>query len=253
MFVFTCEDKLENMMCCIYDAWERALKVGHDNVRLQREPILQSSLFEDYIHVDLDMDKYEKVIRSIRNKISNQVYYYVCYAALSCEEDALDIIYRFLISGFKKGAQVLEDLGDPSVMRFFELKRKVANEAHFFKEFARFTSIDNKVYVCHLEPKSDIIEIVANHFMDRMGSEHWMIVDDNRHYAVVHPKCEDYYIKNLTDYEFEQLCRVENISDEYTDMWRAFFDAIAIKERENKRCQRNLMPIWYRKHMTEFM
>ena len=44
----------------------------------------------------------------------------------------------------------------------------------------------------------------------------------------------------------------ENMEDEYTDMWKTFFEAIAIKQRRNTECQRNLMPLWMRKHVTEF-
>ena len=47
-------------------------------------------------------------------------------------------------------------------------------------EFARFNSIGNKVYVCHLEPESDVIYEVSLHFADRMPSENWLIIDDNR-------------------------------------------------------------------------
>ena len=141
----------------------------------------------------------------------------------------------------------------PEVARILELRRNVGNEAHYFREFARFNSIDNRLYICHLEPKNDITEIVANHFADRMPSENWMIIDDNRKTAVVHvADCEN-YIRILSDDEMEKLKKTELVSDEYTDMWRAFFDAIAIKERTNYRCQRNMMPLWMRKHATEFM
>ena len=33
MYIFTCENTFEDMMCCIYHAWEKALKVGHGCVR----------------------------------------------------------------------------------------------------------------------------------------------------------------------------------------------------------------------------
>ena len=36
MYIFTCEDRFEDMMCCIYHAWEKALKVGHGCVRLEK-------------------------------------------------------------------------------------------------------------------------------------------------------------------------------------------------------------------------
>ena len=128
----------------------------------------------------------------------------------------------------------------------------MGSEAHYFREFARFTSLDDKVYVCHLEPKNNVIMLVGEHFADRMPSEHWMIIDDNRRFSVVHPKDEEFYLRYLTDEEFETLCRSETFEDQYTDMWRSFFKTIGIKERKNASCQRNMFPIWMRKHAVEF-
>ncbi len=253
MKVFCCKDKFEDMLTCIYDAWSFALQKGHDNVRLVREPVFQQSLFDEYVHVEPDSEKVEKVIRSIKRQISNQAYLYIFYASLSSEEDALQSMYNFLRVGFAVGGQVCSMYGNPHVMRIVELKRKVGNESHYFREFARFTSLDNKVYVCHIEPKSNVVMMVGNHFADRMPSEHWMIIDDNRRLAAVHPKDSDNYLRYLTDTEFETLSHSENYKDKYTDMWKSFFDAIAIKERKNKACQRNMFPVWMRKHAVEFM
>ena len=44
----------------------------------------------------------------------------------------------------------------------------------------------------------------------------------------------------------------EEYEDEYTDLWKTFFHAIAIDERKNYVCQRNLFPLWKRKHAVEF-
>ena len=35
MYIFTCENTFEDMMCCIYHAWEKALKVGMDVLDLK--------------------------------------------------------------------------------------------------------------------------------------------------------------------------------------------------------------------------
>jgi len=42
------------------------------------------------------------------------------------------------------------------------------------------------------------------------------------------------------------------VSDKYEQLWKTFFETIAIKERTNPKCQRNLMPLWIRAHMNEF-
>lgn len=252
MYVYTCRREFEDMMCCIYAAWEQALRVGHDQIRLEVEPVEQLQLFDEYIHVDVDSEKVEKVMRSIRQKISMQAFVSVYYVAMSHETDALDAIYRFLIRGFSMGNAVLSHLTDPFVQRFFELRRSVGNEAHFFREFARFTSVDNRFYICHMEPKSNVILFVGEHFADRMPSEHWMIIDDNRSIAVVHPKDGDNYLRTLTREELSAFMQLESQQDLYTDMWKTFFDTIAIRQRENRDCQRNMIRIWMRKHVTEF-
>lgn len=239
-------------MTCIYDAWSYALDHGHGSLRLEREPIYQQSLFDEYVHVDADLEKTEKVVRSIKKQISGQAYMYVFYASLSEEEDALQAIYNFLRVGFAVGNRVCDMYTNQHVMRMLELKRRVGNESHYFREFARFTSLDNMVYVCHIEPKNNVVMLVGEHFADRMPSEHWMIIDDKRKIAVVHPKDEDNYLRYLTEDEFSVLCQTEDYEDRYTDMWRSFFKAISIKERENIACQRNLFPIWMRKHAVEF-
>ena len=65
MKVFTCKDRLEDIMTCIYDAWSEALQIGHDQIQLKKEPTFQQTIFDEYIHVDQDASKAEKVIRSI--------------------------------------------------------------------------------------------------------------------------------------------------------------------------------------------
>ena len=252
MKIFTCKDRLEDIMTCIYDAWAEALKIGHSQIQLKKEPIFQQTMFDEYIHVDGDPSKAEKVIRSIRRNISEEAYLDVYYATLSAEEDALQAIYNFLRAGFAAGGSILRQYSNPHVIKLLEIRRRVSNEAHHFQEFARFQSLDSKVYVCHLEPQNDVIMLVGNHFSDRMPSEHWMIIDDNRKTACVHVKDGENYLRYLTDEEFETLRQTESYEDEYTDMWKTFFHAISIEQRRNYICQRNLFPLWKRKHAVEF-
>lgn len=252
MKIYTCQDRLTDIMTCIYDAWSEALKVGHNQIQLKKEPVYQQTMFDEYIHVDGDSSKAEKVIRSIRRDISDTAYLNVYYASLSADENALQAIYDFLRVGFAVGSHVLEQYTNPYVMKLLEIRRRVSNEAHHFREFARFQSLNSRVYVCHLEPKNDVIILVGTHFADRMPSEHWMIIDDTRKTACVHVKDGENYLRYLTDKEFETLRLTESYEDEYTDMWKTFFHTISIKQRENYICQRNLFPVWKRKHAVEF-
>lgn len=251
MYIFTCSNDFESMMTCIYDVWDARL--GSQNVRLALEPVGQQELFSTYIHVDMDTEKAAKVIRSISRKISWEAYRQIYLAAMTEEEDRLDVIYRFLRVGFACGAGVTRMLAEPSVMRLFELSRRCGNEMHSYREFIRFSRIEPGIYVSHIEPTCNVAALTAKHFEDRMPSEHWLIIDDRRKLAVVHPKNQPIYLTTLTEEELMRLAETEAQSDPYTDLWEEFFRTIGIKERENPRCQRNLFPIHYRKHATEFI
>ncbi|MDD3185356.1 MAG: TIGR03915 family putative DNA repair protein [Anaerostipes sp.] len=248
MTVFVCEDTFDAMMTCIYEAWSSRL--GHSNVKLKAQPIGNYELFCEYRHIETDDTKTQSVIRSIQKKISFQAYLMIYRAAMSDAQDKLDAIYRFVIAGFHYGSHVTDFLQEPVVMRIFELSRKVSNEAHFFREFVRFANMNHNVLVSHIEPKSNVLTMIAPHFCDRLPSENWMIIDDTRNLAIVHPSDQDYYLTSLSPTELRELSK--ETQDPFIDLWKGFFEHIGIKERKNPRCQRNMMPIWYRKHMTEF-
>lgn len=248
MTIFTCQDSFEAMMTCIYEAWSSRL--GHHNVRLLTEPCGTMELFCEYHHVKPQEEKAKSVIRSIRSKISLEAYRMVYRAAMSDQEDKLDTIYRFIAAGFHFGADVIHYLQEPVVMRMQELNRRVLNEAHLFREFIRFSERQRRVLVSFISPKCNVLTLVAPAFADRMPSEDWMIIDDLRREAVVHPHDQDYYITALTDVELYELKQEKD--DPVKELWICFFETTAILQRKNPACQRAHMPIWYRKHMTEW-
>ena len=250
MTVFSCKSDFDSMMTCIYEAW--ASRKGHSQVKLMPEPIYEQELFTEYIHVEADQNKSESVVRSIMQKVSTQAYVWVYYASRSHEEDALDTIYRFLVLGFHYGQQICDMLQNPVVIRMMELRRNVGNESHYFREFLRFHSIDQQLYIAHIEPKNDVLVLVANHFAERMISENWIIVDDSRNIAVIHPINSEFYTRILTDEERSKLQETENMEDRFVTLWKDYFQTIAITERTNPVCQRNHIPIWMRKHVVEF-
>ena len=144
-------------------------------------------------------------------------------------------------------------LQEAPVATFFELNRRVENEAHRYREFIRFSGFPGDVLVSHISPKSDVLTLTAPYFADRMPSEYWIIIDDTRRTAAVHPRDENFYLTRLTPEEFLRLNVPDREEDPYPELWREFFRSVSIKARENYRCQRGFLPLWMRKHMTEFI
>ena len=250
MIIYTCSDNFEDMMTCIYDAW--ASKEGHKNIRLMTEPVYEPELFCEYRHVDGDSEKSKKVIRSVQKQINFQAYQMIFRCAMSCLPDKLDRIYRFLLLGFSCPKEAVSMMQHPYVFPVFEASRTVQNETHQFREFLRFQALPGEILTAHIEPKSNILSLLFPAFDDRLPSENWMIIDDTRRIAAVHPADGETYLTALSAGEFERLSHTEGIEDPFIDLWKTFFHTIEIRERANPVCQRTHLPNWYRKHMTEF-
>lgn len=249
--VYVCEDSFEGILCGVYDAFMG--KKGHSNVKLaiagQGDTM---ELFCEYQDVPLVMEKAEKVIHSVRTRISEDAYEVVYKASLSREGGRADCIYRFLIYGFHIGRGVTDMLQIPEVFRVFEMCRYLDNEAHLFKEFLRFVEMDGGFLVSKIGPKNDVLVLMVPHFADRLPEENFIIYDEIRKKAAIHPAGRPWFLMNLASSEWEDRLQKAIDEDCYETLWKVFRKSIAIQERRNYVCQRNHMPLRYRVYMPEY-
>lgn len=247
---FVCDDDFGAMMSCVYEAWRWGNRGFAVELAVESEANYQLFCVEHYVMYD--EERAQKVIRSIRQKVSWKAFQMVYHCAMSELPEKLDVIYRFLRIGFVVGAGVTAYLSEEPVMRIAEVARRVTNESHKFREFVRFTRMEEGVLCAVIEPKSNVLTLIAPHFADRMISENWMIIDQKRKLAVIHPADEEWYLRRLEEEEFQRMMMFDRDHEEYACLWRTFFEHIAILQRKNPGCQRNFLPKWYRTNMTEF-
>lgn len=259
--IFTCGPEPEDIFTAVYDAWASGL--GHERVELAVETeAMQTRLFAAYRPVKRDAEKAEKVARSVRHRISADAWHGIYQAALSFSPDRADAVYRFLVRGFQVGPDIVYRLQDAAVCRLFELSRKVGREGHLFLEFARFEQWQNGMLFARLAPKCNVLPIVAPHFAGRLSGEDWVIYDETRQRAAVHPAGQSWFLTDMKESGWEAFFpgvpdREKRLlsydGEDWENLWRTFVDHIAIESRVNPSLQRNLMPLWYRKHMTEHL
>lgn len=248
--IFVCEDDFVSIMTAVYDAWDFSRGMKHDLVRIELAGMENLELFAEYAEVQPDEDKCAKVVRSIRSKISEEVFGEVFKGTLSDKQDKADVIYHFLVEAFKSGRRVLYKLGNPAVMRLFELTRYVSNEQHRLRGFVRFEELYNGVLFSKIAPVNNVITLIAPHFCDRLPGENWIIYDEKREIAAIHKKHGDWCLTSDT-IMLEKIVSTEKESF-YKDLWTTFFNTIAIEERKNYKLQRQLMPLRYRENIVEF-
>lgn len=249
MTVYLCRDDIDGILCGVYDAWMS--RKGHSNVKLQLESCGNLELFCTYYEVEVTEEKIKKVIGAIRSRISEEAFHAVCDAALSHEENRADDIYRFLISAFHYGKRVMDMLQLPEVYEIFRLRRNVGNETHLLTGFVRFVQMDRGVLAGMIGPKNDVLILLAPFFADRLSGKNWILYDEKRRKAALHPANRPWFMVGMAAKEWDLL----EISEEetvYKELWKTFHRAIAIKDRTNPVCQKNHLPLHYRPYMTEF-
>lgn len=256
MTVYQCEPDLEGILCGVYDAW--ASKKGHSQVRLEvKGEVQELVLFTEYVEVERDSQKAEKVFSAVRRKLSQEICRQIYAASLSCDPGRADQIYRYLVLAFQKGPSVADMLQLPQVYEIHKLCRGVWNEKHRQIEFIRFAENERGVLISRIGPKHDVLPLLSPYFADRLPDENWVIYDEGRSYGSVHPAGKKWFLARSPLEEREQEAWrswLEEPSDEavYQELWKIFFNTISIKERENRACQLNHLPLRFRPYMTEF-
>lgn len=253
--IYQCENTTDGILSAVYDAGISGY--GHRFIRIQ--PIVEGQaedmeLFSEYVAVETDSEKAVRVIDAVRKKISEKAYIFMMYAVASDRPDRGDAIYQFVTYGFTMGGKVCSALQIPCVKRMFELQRTVGNEAHYFVEFLRFQEVRKNppLLVAVIEPRNRVLPVVTEHFADRFMAEWFIIYDKTHKEASFHPADGQWEVRLLTNDEAKRLESLTERQEDYVDLWKTFFDSIAVVERTNKNLQRNMLPLYYRKHMTEF-
>jgi probable DNA metabolism protein len=252
--IYLCDNSIDGIFTAIYLAWSSRL--GHSNIKIEEKSegskFSNIELFAEYVAVDTDYELSLKVSRSIKDKISEEAYEMVCRVALSDYAGKADLIYRFLIIGFAIGGTITEHLSNEVVHQMFRVNKNVSNEVHHLLGFVRFSEQENGLLTSVIHPKNNVLSLITPHFADRLPQERFLIYDGDRNLAALHIPGNPWILAEVPDIDQDRMKEISIREDEYRDLWKAFFDHIAIKERINPKLQRNNLPLRFRGDMTEF-
>lgn len=123
-------------------------------------------------------------------------------------------------------------------------------------EFIRFQKAEDSTFFGAMEPLYNVLPLVVGHFKDRFADQKWLIYDLKRAYGCY------YDLQEVREVRFDRmeehlLSGILNdklmAEDEklFQNLWKAYFKAIAIKERINPRLHKQHMPVRFWKYLTE--
>lgn len=261
MYIFLCEDSPDGIFCGIYNAYESRL--GHSNIQLQIAASENNyELFQEYISVAVDLEKSQKVSRTLRKHFGFEVYSMIYQAAVSDGRpqrqkhsfDKADAIYKSVVLGLSlpDGSRLMDYLHEPYVHQVFLLNRSSYNEAHHLLGFLRFQELQNGILFATIHPKNDVLALLSDHFCDRLLQENFIIYDESRKKAALHKKGSSYLLADASDMNDCFIHTYSSNELEYQRLWKGFFDSVAIKARENSKLQNQNIPKRFQKDAVEF-
>lgn len=156
-------------------------------------------------------------------------------------------LLRFVRFGLKHGKAALQMLGKAETATVRNMERAVLNEAHLMKEFLRFSDYRGAL-ASVIEPKHYILPLIKGHFTERYPEEHFLIFDRTHKMALVY-RPYDSRIIPMDAFDPPDASLPER---QFRRLWQEYYDAIAIKPRENPRCRMTHMPKRFWSCMTEF-
>jgi len=240
--VYQYDGSFDGLLCCIHESYYQKelplLIFTHDKTQETLFPVKE--IITDHFNA-------ERVEDSISSKISKEALRLVRLCYFSNEENKEIIILNFLRLGYKLGAKVTNMLSNDTVNALIKCSRLVSREGMYFKEFIRFSDY-NGALVAIIEPKNFVLPLIVNHFCDRYPSEQFLIYDETNKHTIIYQNFE----ADIVPLELLELPKACEKEKKYRELWKQFYNTIAIESRINLKLRMGNMPKRYWKNLTEF-
>lgn len=232
---------LKGFYCCVYES------VYTHCLPMAIWPDTQAQLTmlpAQWIHTD--DERAQRVREGIRKNISPRAVELVETVFLSCMPEKEMPLLRFLLLAFQNGSATINRHDHPDVSALLKAERHLGGEAHLLKGFIRFSDHDGALLAA-IKPKNFVLPFLADHFMQRLSQENFMIYDKTNRAALLYEN----HVGQI--FPMESFPELEPSEDElfYQALWKRFYHTIAIPARENPRCRMSHMPKRYWSEMTE--
>lgn len=216
-----------------------------DIERAKFMPDDQGSLFDTKVFIPTDMEKATRVIKSLKEKFSGRFMREVIAVFLSCDINKEDILIRTIKGVFQHGYGFIFS-SEKAASEFRRIRRSVLSENHSYKGLLRFKEVEGGVMLAEFAPKNDILTLIVPHFVKRLPTINFVIIDVKRGAAAMHMdgKVEFLELKSL-DYTISEREKF------FEEAWKDFYKTIAIDERHNEKLMISNMPKRYWRYLTE--
>lgn len=240
--IFQYDDTFEGLLTAVFESYGR--KPAPSAIVGQQHQQMLGAYYET---IPTDEQKAERVIAGIQRKAGGDAYERIWTGFLSCSPDKGTILYRYIRLAMKLGEAVRLHITDERVIAAEKLASLVSKESYQLIQFVRFSRMEGGVYYAKITPDNDVVSLMMPFFADRFNTQPFLIHDANRQIAGIYDT-KDWVIVSTEDFRLPDYAPDEKL---YRQLWKRFYDTIAIKERSNPNLRRQHMPKRFWRNMTE--
>lgn len=240
------DSTFDGFLSVVFEIYRQRLSVG--DIQPDRVEGAAGDLFMHPFRIETSMEAAARIRRAIVNAASDDVLK-LLETAYKSEEAGVEmkmLMYlRKLFSGVDPNYG--KNVATEEMLPLYKIAQSVRHEAGNMLGMVRFSRTDDGIYFAEIEPKYDILGMMIPHFRGRFANERWAIYDSQRKYGAFYDggKVVEIVVPNL------DALKEASPADAFTQMWKDYYNAIAIAERENPRLLRRCLPVRYWKHLPE--
>jgi probable DNA metabolism protein len=250
MLVIHYDSTFDGFLSVVFEIYRQHLDVG-DIVPVRPYGAAQSvptDLFLQPFRVESDEESARRLRRAILNLAGEDVFA-VLDAAFRSEEPGVEMkIFAYLRKLFAGDVPAYaRNPTSEEMLPLFCIARSVRREQGFMLGAVRFCKAPDGMYIAAVEPKYNVVDLLAPHFRSRFPNGRWAIVDMVRRYGICYENSRTQLVSVADPAAIAGIERADSVAR----MWKSYYDSMAIKERLNPELLRRCLPVRYWKHLPE--
>lgn len=252
MAIYLTDGSFEALLCAVYATYRSPAPVA-----IVDRPAYQASLLDDTVEVTTDPGIARRVLEGIDNVSDGQAGRLCLMIFLSEFADAPLLVCRLIRKLMRvRQADYLKNYADSDVLRAAQIRKMMDREIHRMHAFVRFQQGQDGFWYALVDPDFDVLPLLDDHFVRRFADMGWRIFDVRRGYGIAYDGEQVRLIDSLgavLDPLRAQLdeARLDGRETAFQEMWKAYFTAVNIPARGNRRQHLRQLPPRYWKYLSE--
>ena len=252
--VFIYDGSYEGLLSCIFTIFKSRVAP----TAIDTEGNRQFTLLDTVTQIATNDEWAARVLKGIDERAGARASALIYKIFLSESPLCEMLVYQVVQAIVQKGdASILDNFANPSILKAAQIEKMIHREVHRMHAFVRFQKSRDGLFYAAIDPDFNVLPLIGDHFEKRYADQPWLIFDTRRHYGLHYDQVNMAFV-SVDD----PICRAstnllqgEPFQDEkerqYQALWKNYFNAVNIRERNNTKLHLRHMPRRYWKYLTE--